>query len=484
LAAVPDAPTQIVSATPVGGRDGSFSHCQVDGYVSPNINFRLLLPARWNGRLLEVGCGGHCGIIDDKRLPFSCADVVSKGYACVASDMGHTGTGLDGVWAYNNLQAKIDWGYRATHVVALSAKAVVERYYDKAPQKSYFAGCSTGGRQALQEAQHFPWDFDGIIAGAPPVDLSTIYLRFAWGIRAGRDANDRPLLQPNDLKLLSEAVLAKCDLDDGLQDGIVTDPLHCKFDPAELECKAPETQNCLSREAVNAAEKIYKGPMTSGGTRLSSGGPAPGSEASGWNAYLSINGTPPDYEQLTADGFRYLLFQPAPGPTWKLGDFDFDRDYKRLDTMQFLYDSSNPDLTRFQQAGGKLLVYQGLNDTSVLPQDTIAYYDTVERTMGGRTATQSFLRLFVLPAVDHCSGGAGADTVDYLNAIESWVERGQAPDKLIAAHVNGTDRTRPFWLGAEGSTVRFTRPVYPYPLKPRYKGSGNPNEADSFVAVQ
>jgi hypothetical protein len=186
-----------------------------------------------------------------------------KGYACIVSDMGHKGY---------NLQAKVDWGFRATHVAALAGKAIAEHYYQDAPKKSYFMGCSTGGRQALQEAQRFPWDFDGIIAGAPPVNLSTLYVTSAWGILATHDSNGKPLLGKADLKLVSDAAVAKCDLDDGVKDGIISDPRHCGFDPAELTCKAKQTGGCLTPAQVEAVKKVYAGPMTSGGVKLSPGG--------------------------------------------------------------------------------------------------------------------------------------------------------------------------------------------------------------------
>lgn len=487
---VQDAPTQVTEAKLVESTGSAPGYCQVQGYVTPQVGFELRLPvANWNKKFIEFGCSGHCGAIGLEGSPNECDAPLRKGYACIASDMGHKGTGGDGLWSLNNLQAKLDWGFRATHVVALAGKAISEHYYQGTPKKSYFWGCSTGGRQALQEAQRFPWDFDGIIAGAPPVNLSTLYMTFAWGILATHDTDGKPLLGKADLKLVTDAAIAKCDLDDGLKDGIISDPPRCRFDPAELTCKANQTSSCLTRVQVDAVKKVYTGPMTSGGVKLSPGGPMPGSEYGRWNdewggnwsvAYLGTSGKPAAYEPLVTEGLRDLFFLPEFGAAWKLSDFDFDRDYKRMGIMESLYDSSNPDLRKFKAAGGKLLSYQGTNDISVLPQITEDYYETVERTMGGREATQSFFRLFVLPGVEHCGGGDGADTVDYLSALESWVEDGKAPDRLIAAHMKSQRTTEIPKFPVAPSQVQFTRPVYPYPTKAKYQGRGDPNDAASF----
>jgi Tannase and feruloyl esterase len=484
---LPEAPTQVTEAKLVEPTDSAPGYCQVQGYVTPQVGFELRMPvANWNGKFLEIGCGGHCG-----NVGAIVACPLRKGYACITSDGGHKGTEGDGLWGYNNLQAKVDWGYRAPHVVALAGKALTEHYYQRRPSKSYFIGGSTGGRQALQEAQRFPWDFDGIVAIAPPVDLSTIYMTFAWGARVSHDKDGKPLLGKEDLKLLTDAAVAKCDMDDGVKDGVIGDPLHCAFDPAELICKGQQTSGCLTSVQVEAVKKIYSGPINSKGKQLTLGGPVVGSELGEWDkdprigwgfSYLGlgIDGVPGGYESLSTDGFRYLFFWPDPGPTWKLSDFDFDRDSRRMVIMQSLYDSSNPDLRRFKAAGGKVLVFQGLNDNSVLPRKTIDYYETVERTMGGRKETQSFCRLFILPGVGHGSGGSGADTIDYLTVLDAWVENDKVPDRLIAAHLKKHNWTEEPEFPLDPSQIQFTRPVYPYPTRAKYQGHGDPNDAANF----
>ena len=395
---------------------------------------------------------------------------------------------------YNNLQAKIDNGFRAAHVVSLAGKAITEKFYAGRLQKAYFMGCSVGGRQALVEAQRFPWDFDGIIAGAPPVNQTMVYTNLAWASRAIHDSEGNTLLRSNDLQLLKKAAIAKCDLDDGVKDGVIGNPLNCSFDPSELLCKRDKAQDCLTPEQVAAAKKIYSGPVTTGGVKLLPGGPFPGSEQAnvdwGFAGWDDVYGD--QMVSTVTSGFRYLFFMPEPGPTWTLKDFDLDRDYKRLALVEALYDSSNPDLRKFKAAGGKLIVYQGLNDPAVLPRSTIDYYETVERTMNGREATQSFFRLFALPGMDHCGFGDGAYAVDWLSTLETWVEKGQAPDKLIGSHVRFDDIRFPndfaklqrrIEFPLDPATVQFTRPVYPYPKRTKYKGSGDSNDAANFVPV-
>lgn len=489
---VPEAPTQITEASSVEVSERLPAYCKVTGYVAPQVGFKLALPEKWNGKFIAIGCGGHCGYLSDEELAASCGEAVGRGYACIVSDMGHRGSGGDGLWAHHNLQATMDWGFRGTHVVAVAGKAIAETFYRKPPAYAYFAGCSTGGRQALQEAQRFPWDFDGIIAGAPPIRLADLYVTFAWGQRAGRDAAGKPLLSLADLKLLTGGALARCDLDDGLRDGVISSPFQCPFRAADVACKKGQTSGCLTPDKVQAAQKIYSGPVDGTGRSLFEAGATPGSESGGpdlekyggnWGVYYLGNGQEPAaYAGLTQDGLRDLFFSPAQSASWTIRQFDFDEDSRRLDVMQSLYDSSNPDLSRFRQAGGKLLIYHGLNDLSILPQWIIRYYEKVERVMGGREQTQSFARLFTLPGVEHCFGGPGADTVDYLTALERWVERGEAPDRLTAHHRKSTERGTPITFAVGPEDIAFSRPVYPYPVRVRYRGKGDPNEAGSFEA--
>jgi pimeloyl-ACP methyl ester carboxylesterase len=485
FSSIQDAPTQVTGAKLTGTPPG---YCQVQGYVAPQVGFELQLPIKnWNGKLIHLGNGGHAGNIDSS----GCVMPLARHYACIQSDMGHKGTGGDGIWASNNLSAELDWGYRSTHVATLAGKAITQSFYQRPAVHFYFWGCSTGGRQALQEAQRFPWDFDGIIAGAPPIRLADLYVTFAWGQRAAHDSTGKkPLLNIADLKLLTDGALAKCDMDNGVRDGVISSPFQCSFRAADLACKNGQTTECLTPEKVQAAEKIYSGPVDGAGHSLFGAGAAPGSELGepalekyGGDRgiyYLGTDQTPPAYADLTQEGLKYLFFSPAQTASWAIEQFDFDQDYKRLDVMQGLYDSSNPDLDRFKSAGGKMLIYHGLNDLSILPQWIIRYYEKVERVMGGQAQTQSFARLFTLPGVEHCAGGPGADTVDYLTSLEKWVEQGKPPEKLIAYHMKPkqSDAAPTFPLPPE--EIAFSRPVYPYPMKAKYLGQGDPNDAANF----
>jgi feruloyl esterase len=441
------------------------------------VGIELRMPVtNWNGKFLEVGCGGHCGSFFTQL----CSGPLRKGYACIASDMGHKSLTTQAAWAYNNLQAQVDWGYRAAHVTAIAGKAITHEYYKRAPARSYFLGCSTGGREALVESQRFPWDFDGIVGGAPVVSSEGWPMDFIWAIKALTGNDGKPVLTAADAKLLHEAVVAKCDMDDGVKDGIISNPMACKFDPSVLQCKSDGQAGCLTSSKIEVVKKMYAGPPASIVDRVYTEGAIPGSELNWVSDFLSYWST----SHYTADVFRYEGFWPAPGPSWNLSDFDLERDSKRIGMYASLMNANNPDLRKFAAVGGKLLVYFGWQDPS--PPEATDYYETVEKTMGGRANTQNFFRLFMIPGMDHCSGGAGAFAVDYLSYMEAWVEKGQAPDKLVGAHINGLTWGESFGLPfpLDASTpIAFTRPFFPYPARAIYKGKGDPNDAANFVAV-
>lgn len=483
---IQDAPAQIVKVESIPDSAELPAFCKVTGYVAPQVGFELRLPVRWNQKLIEIGCAGHCGNLASAEL---CP--LRRGYSCIVTDSGHRGTGVDGLWADDGWQRRIDWGYRAPHIVALAGKAITQWYYGDTPRKSYFVGGSTGGRQALQEAQRFPWDFDGIVALNPPTELSRVYMMFAWGAQALRDRAGATLLSNADLRLLTQSVIAKCDLDDGLRDGVVSDPLHCNFSPEELACNSSRITNCLIPSQIDAARKMYAGPVSSSGEKLSHGLLA-GSEFSaadelrGWAYLVSKDRLGLALENLAISGLRYLFFTSSAPDSWGLRDFRFDRDYRRLDVLGSLYDANNSNLRRFKDAGGKLIIVQGLNDTIISPQNTIDYYEAVERQIGDRSETQTFARLFLLPGVGH-AGGIGAATIDYIGALEAWAENNSPPDKLIAARVKKCNGDCQLPLNTdfplETDIIEFTRPIYPYPVRATYSGIGSPNDAESFVPV-
>jgi hypothetical protein len=488
---VQDAPMQVIDAQVVAASGNDPAYCRVQGYVLAQVGIEMRLPvAHWNGKLLEVGDGGWGG----EMYLFLCDGPVRKGYACIASDMGHKGATHLGLWAQNNLQAQVDFGYRATHVTALAGKALVESFYSQAASKSLMFGCSTGGYQGMVEAQRFPWDFDGIVAIAPDADSEAdLSMRQVWKFRNLIEKDGTPVLTQSDLELLHRAALAACDLTDGVKDDVVGDPIGCKFHPSVLACKLGQKSGCLSARQLQAVNNIYAGPMTSKGVPISTRGVFPGSELD----WAVGEGSSAEVEEF----FKYALFTPSSGSGWKISDFDFDHDFKRLGSGAF-YADNNPDLRKFKAAGGKLIVAQGGNDAAQIPGAIFDYYETVERTMDGRSATQDFFRLFVVPGMRHCSAGDGAFAVDYLSYLEAWVEQGRAPDKMIGSHVdtryllehsegNGESaRDRVWWAAFKliypldpGIPVTFTRPFYPYPLFAKYTGVGDPNDAVNFVPV-
>jgi Tannase and feruloyl esterase len=481
---IPDAPTQLTEAKFVEASDGEPALCLAKGYVFPQVGIELRLPvANWNGKFLEVGCGGQCGVLSFSAL---CRGPLRKGYACIASDNGHTGSTVLAGWAYNNLQAQVDWGYRGAHVAALAGKAITQEYYHHDLTKSYFWGCSTGGHEALVEAQRFPWDFDGIVAGgALDVNSTAWIVDTMWAVRALTGEDGNAILSEADAEMLHEAVIAKCDMDDGVKDGIISNPRGCKFDPEVLQCKGSKTSSCLTGEQIQAVKKVYAGAPPSIVDRSYTVGAPLGSELR-WVTPYSEKNTGESFMALghyLTDLFRYYGFWPAPGPSWKLSDFDLNRDGKRLGMYGALSNATNPDLRKFASLGGKLIAYFGLLD-EVTP-DLVDYHAMVERVMGSHEAAQNFFRLFGIPGQNHCTSGPGAFAIDYLSYLEAWVEKGQAPDKMIGAHADGVG-----WKTWGNDypwdpkiPIAFTRPVYPYPAYAKYKGTGDPNDAANFVPV-
>lgn len=473
---VQDAPTQITETRLVEASGDIPRYCEVGGYVAPAVGFVIRLPTdRWNGKFMEIGCGGYCGTT---AFIAECNDPLHRGYACIASNGGHNGGG--NMWAYNSLSAEVDYGYRAPHVTALAGKALVARYYGRPASKSYFWGCSSGGRQALMQAQRFPWDFDGIIAACPSLGVPWHHLSHVWTHRVLFDKAGEPLLNESELELVHRAVIARCDMNDGLKDGLIGDPRACAFEPKSLFCATDARTECLTAKQVEAVSKVYGGPVTSKGQQVYFAGPLKGSEKTWLRGAVS-------FEQklmrsFLEDEFRYSGFYPDAGPKWQVENFDFDRDYKRLGTSEGLYTAANPDLRRFRAAGNKLIIYIGWNDNA-MPLSAVDYYETVERTMGGRVATQEFVRLFAIPGMEHCIGGDGASAVDWLSALEDWVESGQAPEQLIGAHVDGLSATMLPQFPLNPATVEFTRPIYPYPRVSRYSGRGDPKDAANFKSV-
>lgn len=488
FAAIPDALTAINSAQVIaaGGRgtevdDDLPEICRVEGYINPTVGFLVRMPTNtWNGKFMMGGCGGPCGnYLEDRIDP-----ALVRGYAVVTTDMGHKGTGW--AWAYNNVQGQIDFAYRATHLTAKVAKVVIEAFYGKAASRNYYFGCSTGGRQGMILAQRFPTEFEGIVAGAPVFDeLGDSPYFLDWAVISNTAADNQPILTPELLPVVHNAVLAACDAKDGLADGILQNPLSCTWDPKEIVCRPGALDKCLSEAQADVVRKIYEGARNSKGERLYWGMPR-GSEDQ-WTMWLK----PRTQQGLSITA--HLGFSPSAPPDWTIYDFDYDRDPARLAMNSILQNPLNPDLTAFKQAGGKMILFHGYNDNNIPAEASIAYYERAVKTLGGRKETDPFFRLFTPPAVNHCRGGHGGGAIDWITALEDWVEKGQPPEVVMAFHPTKPYPTRPRDIadygGGYSKLDRFplkdgdydrVRPVYPYPAYARYT-KGDAAKASSYT---
>ena len=486
LAQLPEAPTSILQAQIVPAHDGVPEVCQVNGIVAPSIQFELRMPtAAWNGRFMHYGCGGACGIVYRPQLE----EPLARGYAVVSSDMGHSGAPNNWVFAYGNLQALIDFSFRATHVVTLAAKEVVKAGYGVPAKYSYMYGCSTGGVQGQIEAQRYPHDFDGIVSGAPPYLNGPSYSEYA--VRANLDGNGNGIFDPAKLPMLRKAVLAQCDAKDGLKDGLLQDPRKCGFDPGTIQCTGADTGSCLTSAEVAVARKIYAGPVEADRKPANYGwtGMVPGSEYEWHPSFIGEKGQPHP-RAMGADYDYGNGVYPLTAPTLgKAYGFDDDGTAARGQavypggTLNWLRWAGNTDLRRFRDSGGKMITWHGWDDAETAPGASADYHETMARTVGGETEARKFSRLFMLPGTAHCRRGPGGDSVDWISAIENWVERGQAPEQVIAHHLvkeqNYLGLPRPRYPLPSGSFDR-TRPVYPYPAIARYMGTGDPNIAASW----
>lgn len=452
----------LLSASIVPASGDLPEHCRVLGAIRPAINFEVRLPTRdWNGKFYMAGCGGFCGRLDSDLPGFTNAmnHGLRRGYAAASMDSGHWGAHrADGRWAWNNRLAENDWGWRGVTETARVAKVLVTAYYARPQQKSYFAGCSTGGRMGLMAAQRFPADFDGIIAGAPALDYTGLVATHgAWVTQANLRPDGSEILDRSKVAHVAAAVIAACDADDGRKDGLIDDPRSCGWRPSSLACDRESAAGCLTTDEVGVLEKWYAGPRDASGKHLYPGGIPRGSEPY-WPLWLTgkpADRTPGLVPLFAQDFLRYMAFADDPGETYRVQDFDFDRDPPRLERMGTLYNADNPDLSAYAARGGKLIIYHGWADPIVTPWRTLQYVEDVQRRMGGPARTDSFLRLFMLPGFDHCGmqTGPGANDAgfDPLPALEGWVERDVAPDSISSARI-----------GSDG-VAQWSRPVCPYP---------------------
>jgi feruloyl esterase len=429
------------------------AHCRIAATLAPSndseIRMELWLPADWNGKFLALGNGGWAGSISFGAM----AGGLRSGYAVASNDTGHAGGSAS--FAVGHPEKVVDFAYRAMHEMVVQSKTLIEHYYESPPQLSYYDGCSTGGRQGMMSAQRYPEDFDAIIAGAP------VYNQLA--LNATQFHNMKMLIEnrsmalaPEKVQMLNDAVLDACEVNDGVYDGFLNNPLACDFDPASLQCDNTDTGACLTADEVTAVNNVYRGVYSTSGEQLYPGH-AKGFEL-GWR--VPAEGSEPT--ALQVDATRYLVYEDAD---WDWREFDLERDLALAREKAGFIEALDADLSEFKARGGKILFYHGWNDPGPSPINTIAYYDSVLATVAGDN--EDWIRLFMMPGMGHCRGGAGPDQADFLGALESWREDGVAPDRITASRVR------------EGR-VDMTRPLCPYPAVATWNGEGNPNEATSY----
>jgi feruloyl esterase len=459
--------------------------CRVVGVAksesASSIGFELWLPPaeKWNGRMLASGDLGHSGA----PIYPSLNDALTRGFAALGDDLGHQSNAFAMDWAVGHPERVRDWGHRAAHFSAVAAKAIIAAYYGASPKFSYFTGCSHGGGSALAEAQRYPDDYDGIIAGAFGSDWTGVSAAYVFEAQAALNDSASNLSAPK-LTLLNSAVIAACDAKDGVKDGILNDPRQCRFDPGVLQCKAGDADDCLTAEQVTAVKKLYAGPRNGSGKQIFPG-LEPGSEFL-WG--FLVKGPQPF---LGADFFKDAVYD---GKDFDWHKFNLDTDVATAEQkLAADINNTNPDLGKFAARGGKLLLYSGWADALIQPGNAINYYDSVVKAQPN--AAEKFVRLYLAPGMGHCAGGPGPNAFGgtrYLNAGQpnppvldadhdlvsaaiAWVEQGHSPDVIVATKFTGDD-------AAKG--IAMQRPLCPYPAVATYSGHGDSNDAANFSCVK
>ncbi len=449
------------------------AHCRVTGVIGKEIHFAELLPDRWNERLFAGGGGGFVG-----RVVNQAQASINSGYATVGTDTGHQGAATDASWALDNHERLVNYAYLAIHRTTEVAKRIIKAYYGLAPRHSYFYGCSNGGRQALMEVQRYPADFDGVVSCAPALDFTKLVAAFVRNARAvfpNPSVLREPTVTPDNLKLLESKVLDACDSQDGVKDGVLADPRACAINVADLPvCPTGQpAAHCFTETQLAAIARIYA-PTTDARGVIYPGQPFGGEgQAEGWQAWItginaelsaSTQGQKPSLQfAFGTDVFKYFVFGR---PEWDYSTYDLARWRHDTRALATILDADSPDLSAFKARGGKLILAHGWADPALNPLSTIAYYERIEAR---DRRLRAYVRLFMMPGVLHCVGGPGPDSVDWFAPIAEWVERGNAPERLLAQK-----------LGPDGGVLN-ARPLCPYPLRAVYDGRGATTVATSYT---
>ncbi len=478
------------SVRPPGATAGPMlaAHCRVSGRMNErigsdgkayHIGFEMRLPTQWNGRFLYQGGGGNDGVVRPAIGPQATpVFALNRGFAVVTTDAGHQGPTAD--FGFDPI-ARTDNAYNAHDRVAVTAKNIIQNFYSKAPDKSYFIGCSGGGRQGMMFTQRFPSYFDGVIAMAPAMRVSKgATVAAAWDSQAlvavaPKGADGKPIisqaLTPEDMQRVSQGVLDACDLQDGVADGMVSNPAACKFDPAVLQCKASKETSCLSAPQVSALTRVFGGAKNSAGQKLYFSWPYdpgvghPKNDWRAWKLGTSTTAAPNSRHVFLMQDALQGYFVTPPDRTLSVFGFDFDKDPARMDAHSWIFNTGDDvKLAGYKARGGKLLFAHGMADPIFSPHEMVDYYERLTAEHGA--GTPDFARLFLIPGMGHCSGGAATDSWDGLQALVDWVEKSVPPRQILAT----------------GTTVfpGRTRPLCAYPTYAQYKGSGNIEDAANF----
>lgn len=483
LVTIPGNPTSIDTATDVAASGTNPQYCDIKGMIAPQTHFEMKLPDKtWQGRYLQNGCGGYCGAVSAQNFPQPCDTELGGDFAMATDDEGHTsdsGIGGAGLFAFNSQKLREEYGYESEHSLDVVAKAIIKDFYGVGPNYSYFDGCSDGGREAMEVAERYPTDFNGIIAGAPEIIAGPLNAELqTWDYRVNVGPNGNAILTSAQMTALHNAVIAACQGDDGVAgDGIITDPRNCNFNPQSIGCENGQTANCLTQEQTKVAEEIYQGPVDPQGRHLYPGGLTLGSESSwaGFQIPVQPSTAPVPatnalvYSGLSLPYLRFMLNAPGQlGPDPSQWQFT-DQGFRSMFPAANVQDAMSTDLSAFRRHGGKLIIWQGWADQAIPTYGTVDYYEDLAGRNGGSGSTQTFARMFLFPTVAHCGGGYAGSSFDLVYPMVQWVENGTAPSQITA-----TDTV---------NSITVTRPVYPYPKVPMYKGTGSPNDASNFEPV-
>ncbi|WP_343314927.1 tannase/feruloyl esterase family alpha/beta hydrolase [Brucella sp. BE17] len=431
----------VTSARVVDDAGKTPAYCEVRAVALPAISIEVRLPMKgWNGRYYQVGCGGFCGSIGGRSGFVNAMEPgLERGYATATTDSGHHGmNSIDADWADGNVNAERDWGWRSIGETNRVAQLMIKAFYDRHSEQAIFQGCSTGGRMANMAALRYPEMFQGIISGAPALNETGLAgAGLAWQVQANTGPDGQQILKADKVDLIAAEVLRQCDGVDGKKDNIIDDPRKCSVDLSTITCKAGEEgKACITPAEREVVEKWRKSPVDSFDKTLFVGGIPEGSEPF-WRTWLTGNEAgAPGLNPLFAQAFgSYMAFPEDPGPAYKAKAFDFDKDPARMQEAAKMYNSDDPDLSAFRAADGKMIVWHGWADAIVSPYTTIDWHEAAKKAAGGADVLAKNVRLFMIPGLDHCGIAAGPSgltqaDLDPLQALENWLQNGEAPQSL------------------------------------------------------